>query len=200
LIFDEAKTGGKIAYGGGPEYSGVTPDITCLAKAIGGGFPLGAIAASRELMELIASGTVWQTGSFAANPVSVAAGIATLRDVLRKEVYPPLFRLNHQLAEGYRSVIQRHRIPACVQTAGVTGAVFFTKGPVYNYRDACQASLSAFMVYWYGMLERSVIPQSYGRDDAWTLTLFHSRKEINTILEAFDQLAPQIASIQEEGT
>ena len=73
LIFDEAKTGVKIAYGGGPEYSGVAPDITCLAKAIGGGFPIGAMAASDELMELISSGTVWQTGSFAANPVSVAA-------------------------------------------------------------------------------------------------------------------------------
>src|SRR5260370_6688229 len=200
LIFDEAKTGGKIAYGGGPEYSGVKPDITCLAKAIGGGFPLGAIAASRELMELIASGTVWQTGSFAANPISVAAGIATLRDVLMKEVYPPLFELNQQLAEGYRSAIQRHRISACVQTAGLTGAIVVTKGPVYNYRDACQASLSAFMVYWYGMLERGVIPQAYGRDDAWTLTLFHGRKEINTILKAFAELAPQIASIQQEGT
>lgn len=159
LIFDEANTGAKIAYGGGPEYSGVLPDITCLAKAIGGGFPIGAIVASQELMKLIASGRVWQTGSFAANPVSVAAGIATLRDVLTREVYPQLFELNKQLADGCRGAITRHGVRACVQIAGVTGAVFFTDGPVYNYRDASKASQNAFTTYWYGMLKRRVIPQ-----------------------------------------
>jgi glutamate-1-semialdehyde 2,1-aminomutase len=135
------------------------PDITCLAKAIGGGFPIGAIAASQELMKLIASGRVWQTGSFAANPVSVAAGIATLRDVLKRDVYPQLFELNKRLADGYRAAIARHGMRACVQIAGVTGAVFFTDGPVYNYRDASKASQNAFMIYWYGMLEGGVIPQ-----------------------------------------
>src|SRR5207247_5933499 len=82
LIFDEAKTNAKIAYGGGPEVYGVQPDLTCLAKAIGGGFPIGAIAGPRKIMSLLASDRVWQTGSFAANPVSVAASITTLRDVL----------------------------------------------------------------------------------------------------------------------
>ena len=198
LIFDEAKTGAKIAYGGGPEYSGVLPDITCLAKAIGGGFPIGAIVASQELMKLIASGRVWQTGSFAANPVSVAAGIATLRDVLPKEVYPQLFELNKRLADGYRAAITRHGVRACVQIAGVTGAVFFTDGPVYNYRDASNASQNAFMTYWYGMLERRVIPQCYGRDDAWTLTLAHAASDIETVISAFEDLAVQIANVQSD--
>src|SRR5438445_9985684 len=99
LIFDEAKTGAKIAYGGAPEYSGVAPDITCLAKAVGGGFPIGAIAVSRDLMKLIGSGDVWQTGSFAANSISVAAGIATWRDVLTREVYSRLLALNQRLAD-----------------------------------------------------------------------------------------------------
>jgi glutamate-1-semialdehyde 2,1-aminomutase len=200
LIFDEAKTGAKIAFGGGPEYSGVAPDITCLAKAIGGGFPIGAIAASRELMKLIASGAVWQTGSFAANPVSVAAGIATLRDVLTREIYPRLFELNQQLAEGYRASIRRHGVQACVQTAGVTGAVFFTDGPVHNYRDACKASYTAFMAYWYGMLERGIIPQTYGRDDAWSLTLAHTRQDIDSVVSGFEDLACQIARVQSELT
>jgi len=198
LIFDEAKTGAKIAYGGGPEYSGVSPDITCLAKAIGGGFPIGAIVSSHEFMELIASGVVWQTGSFAANPVSVAAAIATLRDVMTREIYPQMFGLNEHLAEGYRASISRHGVQGCVQTAGVTGAVFFTNGPVHNYRDACKASYNAFMAYWYGMLERGVIPQSYGRDDAWTLTLAHARQDVDTVVAAFEDLAFQIARIQSE--
>ena len=198
LIFDEAKTGAKIAYGGGPEYSGVTPDITCLAKAIGGGFPIGAIAASRELMALIVSGKVWQTGSFAANPISVAAGIATLRDVLTKAVYPPLFALNQRLAEGYHASIRRHNIRGCVQTAGVNGAVFFTPGPVHNYRDACKASYEAFMVYWYAMLEHGVIPQTYGRDDVWTLTLSHSQRDVDDIVSAFENVASLVAMVQSE--
>lgn len=196
LIFDEAKTGAKIAYGGGPEYSGVSPDITCLAKAIGGGFPIGAIAASQELMKLIASGVVWQTGSFAANAISVAATIATLRDVLKRETYPHMFELNQQLANGYRAAILRHGLRACVQTAGVTGAVFFTEGPVRNYRDACKASQRVFMAYWYGMLERGIIPQCYGRDDAWTLTLAHNSKDIEHVVSAFDDLAALISEVQ----
>jgi glutamate-1-semialdehyde 2,1-aminomutase len=198
LIFDEAKTGAKIAYGGGPEYSGVSPDITCLAKAIGGGFPIGAIAGSRELMKLIESGKVWQTGSFAANPVSVAAAIATLRDVLTPGIYPGLFELNEQLAAGYRDSIARHGLRACVQTAGATGAVLFTTGPVRNYRDAIQASQQAFMTYWYGMIERDVIPQSYGRDDAWTLTLSHTEENIRAVISAFEGISEQIACVQSE--
>jgi len=198
LIFDEAKTGVKIAYGGGPEYSGVAPDITCLAKAIGGGFPIGAIAASDQLMELISSGTVWQTGSFAANPVSVAAGIATLRDVLTREVYPSLFTLNQRLAEGYDATLRRRGIEGCVQTAGATGAIFFTNGPVYNYRHACKASYNRFMVYWYGMLEHGIIPQAYGRDDSWTLTLSHNQHDVDLVLSAFDGIAVQVAGVQSE--
>ena len=198
LIFDEAKSGAKIAYGGGPEYSGVTPDITCLAKAIGGGFPIGALAASQDLMRLIVSGKVWQTGSFAANPVSVAAGIATLRDAMSRAVYPRLFGLNQRLAEGYRAAIRRHRTEACAQTAGVTGAVFFAHGPVHNYRDACKASYEAFMVYWYGMLEHGIMPQTYGRDDAWTLTLAHTEQDIDNIVSAFEDVSDQIAAVQDQ--
>jgi len=198
LIFDEAKTGAKIAYGGAPEYSGVAPDITCLAKAVGGGFPIGAIAASRDLMKLIGSGDVWQTGSFAANSISVAAGIATLRDVLTREVYSRLFALNQRLAEGYRAMLRRHEIEGCVQTAGVTSSVFFTAGPVHNYRDSCKASPNAFMVYWYGMLEHSIIPQTYGRDDAWTLTVAHTQQDVDSIIAAFDEIGFQITCVQSE--
>jgi glutamate-1-semialdehyde aminotransferase len=71
-------------------------------------------------------------------------------------------------------------------------------GPVYNYRDASKASQNAFMTYWYGMLERRVIPQCYGRDDAWTLTLAHKAKDIETVILAFEELAAQISTVQSE--
>jgi glutamate-1-semialdehyde 2,1-aminomutase len=78
----------------------------------------------------------------------------------------------------------------------VTGAVFFTEGPVRNYRDACKASQSVFTAYWYSMLERGIIPQCYGRDDVWTLTLAHSHKDIERVISAFDDLAGLISELQ----
>jgi glutamate-1-semialdehyde 2,1-aminomutase len=189
LIFDEAKTAPKIAYGGGPAFYGVTPDITCVAKAIGGGFPIGAILASRELMKGIASNRVYHTGSFAANPVSVAASIATLRDVLTPDAYEPIFGLNDQMRLGHEEIIRANELDAHVVTAGASGAVFFRREPVRDYRDALAASSDAFLVYWYSMTVRGVIPQPFGRDDSWTVSTAHTPRDVLRILDAFHETA-----------
>jgi glutamate-1-semialdehyde 2,1-aminomutase len=109
-----------------------------------------------------------------------------------------LFTLNQRLAEGYDATLRRRGIEGCVQTAGATGAIFFTNGPVHNYRDACKASYNRFMVYWYGMLEHGIIPQAYGRDDSWTLTLSHNQHDGDLVLSAFDGIAVQVAGVQSE--
>ena len=194
LIFDEVKTGAKVAYGGAPELYGVQPDIVCVSKSIGGGFPLGAFISRRDLMNEIAEGRSMHSGTFAGNPVSVAAGIATLRDVLPREAYTRLAALNGRLAQGLEESIRRRRLRAYVNHAGVCGAVVFSEKKIQNYRDWLGIRAADWEDYWYGMLVRGVIPQSYGRDDSWTVSVAHTEKEIDAAIAAFDEAAAEIAA------
>jgi glutamate-1-semialdehyde 2,1-aminomutase len=195
LIFDEAKTGTKIAWGGGPEFTGVQPDVTCVAKAIGGGFPVGAILANESTMRLIDQAVVLQTGSFAGNPVSVAATIVTLRDVLTREAHRQTSAVNLALAEAYERVIADTGLAAHVVTAGVTGALFLTDAPVTNYRDDLAIDPAAWDTYWLGMLLEGVIPQAYGLDDSWTISVAHDEGDVRAVGDAFAKVAPVIAEV-----
>ncbi len=102
LIFDEVKTGAKLGWGGASEYFGVKPDMICLAKSIGGGFPLAAFGTHKWVMDLISEHKVFHGGTYNTNPVSMAAGIATFREVLTRENYVHVDKLSKKLADGYR--------------------------------------------------------------------------------------------------
>src|SRR3989475_13331495 len=104
LIFDEVKTGVKIARGGATEYYKVTPDITVLAKAIGGGMPLAAFGASADIMEELNSLRVIHVGTYASNPVTLAAAEARLKQILTDEAYGPRFALNRKVGDGCRAL------------------------------------------------------------------------------------------------
>src|SRR5439155_26348161 len=94
LIFDEVKTGAKLCWGGASEYFGVTPDMICLAKSIGGGLPLAAFGTSKSVMDLISQHKVFHGGTYNTNPVSMAAGLATFREVLTRENYAKVDKLS----------------------------------------------------------------------------------------------------------
>ena len=113
LIFDEVKTGAKLGWGGASEYFGVKPDMICLAKSIGGGLPLAAFGASQAVMDLISQHKVFHGGTYNTNPVSMAAGLATFREVLTRENYAHVEKLSKKLTEGYRKIVGESR------TAGV---------------------------------------------------------------------------------
>src|SRR2546428_10150658 len=110
LIFDEVKTGVKIARGGATEYFKVKPDITVLAKAIGGGMPLAAFGSSAEIMEELNSLRVIHVGTYASNPVTLAAAEATLKEILTYEAYCRGFALNRKLVDGYSVLISEHNL------------------------------------------------------------------------------------------
>src|SRR5947199_7509670 len=101
LIFDEVKTGAKLAWGGASEYFGVKPDMICLAKSIGGGLPLGAFGASRAVMDLISQHKVFHGGTYNTNRVAMAAGLATFREVLTREHYVHVGNLSKRLTQVY---------------------------------------------------------------------------------------------------
>ena len=128
LIFDEVKTGATIAYGGATQRFGVEPDMICLAKAICGGYPGGAIGMTAELGEVVASDKVHQIGTFNGNPLVMAASEATLTQVLTPDVYDKLEATNDDLKARCQEVIDRYGLPAYTQGLGAKGCVIFAPG------------------------------------------------------------------------
>src|SRR2546421_661473 len=117
LIFDEVKTGAKLAWGGASEFFGVKPDLICLAKSIGGGLPLGAFGASRAGMDLISQHKVFHGGTYNTNRAAMSAGLATFREVLTRESYEHVDKLSKKLTEGYRAIVKKSGLQAYVASS-----------------------------------------------------------------------------------
>src|SRR3954468_13333817 len=135
LIFDEVKTGAAVAAGGATELFGVVPDVVCLAKAICGGLPGGAIGMTDELAELVAAGKVKQQGTFNGNPLTMAAAQAALLDVLTADAYTQLQAANEKLMAGCERIIATYELPAHTVGMGSKGCVVMSSEPVLEYRD-----------------------------------------------------------------
>jgi len=136
LAFDEVKTGATLAYGGATEVFGVVPDVICLAKAIGGGTPCGAIGATEELFRLVVEGEYDMAGTFNGNPLTMAASRATLTQVLVPEAYEQFNRIDKAMRDGLTSVVERYGLPCYVTGVGAKGSVIYSRQPVREYRDA----------------------------------------------------------------
>ncbi len=198
LIFDEVKTGAKLAWGGACEFFGVRPDIVCLAKSIGGGLPLSAFGAARPVMDLIGRHKVFHGGTYNTNPVSMAAGLATFREVLTREAYQHVDRLNKKLLGAYQRVLESCRLKACVVGAGANGVILFRATPLRNYRDWLEVDTELWRHYWFAMINRGVLAQPYGRDEQWTICVQHTEADIDRHIAAFEQVAPALAQAQTE--
>jgi glutamate-1-semialdehyde 2,1-aminomutase len=188
LIFDEVKTS-SMSYGGASEVFGIAPDIVCLSKSIGGGFPLAAFASSSEIMEVIESRKMMHAGTYNANPVVIAAGLATLKEVLTPGSYAELRRKSDVLADEYREILADAGIPGVVTHAGVNGAVSFGLDQVSNYRQWSKMNTEIWQCFWFGMVNRGVIAQPYWWDEQWTMSVAHTDEHIDRHAEAFRQVA-----------
>lgn len=200
LIFDEVKTGAKLCRGGASEYFGVKPDIICLAKSIGGGFPLAAFGAQRSVMDLISQHKVFHGGTYNTNPVSMAAGLATFREVLTLENYAHVEKLEKKLAEGYRKIIGKTGLQAYIASAGANGALMLYPKEIRNYRDWTAIDIDLWRHYWFGMVNRGVMAQPYWWDEQWTISVQHTEKDVDQHLGAFEDVAPALAKAQQERT
>ncbi|MGC0771941.1 MAG: aminotransferase class III-fold pyridoxal phosphate-dependent enzyme, partial [Candidatus Acidiferrum sp.] len=198
LIFDEVKTGAKLAWGGASEYFGVKPDMICLAKSIGGGLPLAAFGASRAVMDLIAQHKVFHGGTYNTNRVSMAAGLATFREVLTRENYAHVGALSKKLTEGYRAIVKKAGLQAYVASAGVNGALMLYPQEIRNYRDWTKIDIDLWRHYWFAMVNRGVLAQPYWWDEQWTISVQHSEADIEKHLAVFDEVAPALTKAQHE--
>jgi glutamate-1-semialdehyde 2,1-aminomutase len=184
LIFDEVITGFRFARGGAQEYFGVTPDLTTMAKGLGGGFPVAAIGGSKAVMSMIAEGRYSHSGTYNANVVACAAVSATM-DVLAE---PGLFerqrKVGTRLMDGLAALGAEAALPVRVEGLGTVFQLWFTEHPIRNWRDAARfADERMFTRWWQEMLLRGVLfhPSQY---ENLFISLVHTEADVDLVLNA----------------
>jgi glutamate-1-semialdehyde 2,1-aminomutase len=180
LIFDEVITGFRLARAGAHEAFGVTPDVVCLGKVIGGGLPVGAYAARAELMDFVApAGPMYQAGTLSGNPVAVAAGRAVLDAI---EESPPYARLE-SVATRLCDAVVATGAPVTVNRAGSLFSVFFTRSPVENFDGARAQDADAFASFFHRLLGAGVhcAPSAF---EAWFVSEAHTDEDVERTIEA----------------
>ena len=191
LIFDEVMTGFRVGYNCAQGYYGVTPDLTCLGKVIGGGLPVGAYGGKREIMEHIApAGTVYQAGTLSGNPLAMTAGIETLKR-LTPESYDHFLKLGDQLEKGFREAASANHIPHTVNRAGSMIGFFFTNEDVVDYESAKTSDLKLFAEYYRLMADEGIfLPPS--QFEGMFLSSAHTEEHIAKTVDAFHRVFAQL--------
>jgi glutamate-1-semialdehyde 2,1-aminomutase len=183
LVFDEVMTGFRISYGCAQKHFGVTPDVTCMGKVIGGGLPVGAYGGRRDIMELVApAGPMYQAGTLSGNPLAMACGIKTLEILRRPGSYEHLEKVTSRLFDGIVAAAHEHGHAACGGSISGMGGFFFTEGPVNNFNDAAKSDMVKFGKWHRLMLERGVYlaPSQY---EAGFVSLAHTEEDIERTIE-----------------
>ncbi|RKG79439.1 glutamate-1-semialdehyde-2,1-aminomutase [Corallococcus sp. CA049B] len=157
FILDEVMTGFRLARGGAQELYGLKPDLTTMAKVVGGGMPLGAYGGRRDIMSKVApEGPVYQSGTLSGNPVAVAAGLACVKALAAPGTYQRLEQLGLLLEEGFRAEAKAAGVPVTVNRVGSMLTVFFTAEPVFDYASAKKADTAKFGRFFHAMLQEGV--------------------------------------------
>jgi glutamate-1-semialdehyde 2,1-aminomutase len=192
LIFDEVKTGCTIAPGGAVERFGVRPDMVCLAKAICGGYPGGAIGMTDELAEEITAGRVRQVGTFNGNPLVMAAARAALTEVLTDAAYARFDAMNDALLGGLDDVIARYELPCHTVGMGAKGCVVFSHEPLHEYRDyATKVDEELSVLAWLYHVNHGIF-MTPGVDEQWTLSVAHTEEQLQRYVGAFEAFARDV--------
>jgi glutamate-1-semialdehyde 2,1-aminomutase len=189
LTFDEVKTGVTVAAGGATEHTGVRPDIVCLAKAMGGGVPCGAIGGTEAVMGHIVDGTYEQVGTFNGNPLTMAAARAALTEVLTPEAYEHLGRLREQIATGAEAIIERFDLSAYVLGFGAKGSITFSPTRVRNYRDFLETDERFSHAHWLHQHNGGVFLPPWGKAEQWMLSVQHTEQDASRFLDNLESFA-----------
>ena len=184
LIFDEVMTGFRLAKGGAQERFGITPDLSCFGKVIGGGLPVGAFGGRAEIMDCLAPlGPVYQAGTLSGNPVAMAAGIAALEELAASSAYAKLEELGATLEAGLRQAAKAAGVPVQFNRCGSMFCGYFTSEPVHSLADAMNSDRERFKQYFHGMLAEGVYlaPSQF---EAGFISTAHSDADIRQTVDA----------------
>jgi glutamate-1-semialdehyde 2,1-aminomutase len=187
LIFDEVITGYRIALGGAQAKLGVTPDLTIMAKGLGGGFPVAALGGRRDVMDLATNGQVSIAGTYSGNSIAISAAAESLRYLTKEASYDDLYRRSDRLREGLAGLIKDKGIDGFVVGMGPVYQVWFSDAAINNYRDAARhARADLFRIWWEEMLDRGVLFHP-GHLENLFLSFAHDDDDITATLERADE-------------
>ena len=184
LIFDEVISGLRVSLGGAQKLFGITPDITCMGKIIGGGLPVGAYGASKEVMDHISPvGSIYQAGTLSGNPLAMAAGNVILDLLSEPRVYELLEEKSKKLCDGFEKNTQELGVSAQFTRVGSMFSMFFTDQPVTNFESVKTCDTKFFKNYFNGLLEEGIYiaPSQF---EAGFMSAIHSDKEIEQTIDA----------------
>jgi glutamate-1-semialdehyde 2,1-aminomutase len=193
LTFDEVKTGLTAGPAGATGVVGVTPDIICLAKAIGGGIVSAAVGGSAEVMEHVANGDYEMVGTFNGNPLAMAATQAMLTEVATTAAYERLDRLRVRAVTGLERTIDAYELDAHVVAVGAKGCVVFRRTPVRDYRGFVTLDDRYNHVHWLMQHNGGVFLPPWGKTEQWLISTQHEEDDIDRFLSNFERLAAAIA-------
>ncbi len=192
LIFDEVMTGFRLGLGGAQARFGITPDLSCFGKIIGGGLPVGAFGGRAEIMDCLAPhGPVYQAGTLSGNPLAMAAGIAALEELKATAAYDRLEKLGAQLETGMRDAANATGVPVLFQRIGSMFCAYFTSLPVHNLADAMKSDRARFAKFFHGMLADGIYlaPSQF---EAGFLSLAHTADDIAKTVAAAEKALPAL--------
>jgi len=194
LTFDEVKTGLTAGPGGATGLTGVTPDIICLAKAIGGGVAIAAIGGSAEVMEHVANNDYEMVGTFNGNPLAIAACRAMLTEVATPEAYQRIGRLRERAVTGIEREIARTGLAAHVVAVGAKGCVVFSPQPVRNYRGFLGIDDRYSHAHWLFQHNGGVFLPPWGKIEQWLISVQHEEPDIDLLVANFAAFATAVTS------
>ena len=193
LIFDEVMTGFRVAYGGAQSLYDIQPDLTCFGKVIGGGLPVAAYGGKKEIMSQIApQGSIYQAGTLSGNPIAMAAGIATLKELQKPGVYEALNERSKRLITGLGQAANKTGIAARVGHVGSMIGMFFTDQNVANFDDAKTCDLELFSKFYQGMRQHGIYiaPSQF---EVLFLSTAHSDEHVDATIDAAQQVLEKLA-------
>jgi glutamate-1-semialdehyde 2,1-aminomutase len=193
LTFDEVKTGLTAGPAGATGIYGVVPDMTCLAKAIGGGVSIAAIGGRADIMEMIADGRYEQVGTFNGNPLAIASAKATLTQVMDDAAYEHLDSLRLRITAGIDDVIAQHALPWHVTTAGAKGCITFLPEPTRNFRDFLNVDGRLGQAHWLVQHNGGVFLPPWGKIEQWLMSVQHTDDDVDRFVANVANFAEQVA-------
>ena len=194
LIFDEVMTGFRVGLTSAQGLYGITPDISTFGKIIGGGMPLGAFGGRRDIMEKIAPlGPVYQAGTLSGNPVSVAAGLATLKQLEAPGFYAALADKTRALTEGLTAAAQRQKVPFSAQAIGGMFGLYFSATPPGTYAEVMAMDTAAFNQFYHAMLDQGIYlaPSAF---EAGFVSAAHTPADIAATISAAEKAFASLAT------